>query len=70
MNEQHIKVLLKHLNSGKPINQALAIKLNWCTRLSAYIFIFKKRGMNIVDKWEVNPKTKRRYKNYYLVKNE
>lgn len=42
-----VQAIKEHLESGKGITSMQAIKLYGCTRLSAKIFILRKRGMNI-----------------------
>lgn len=47
-----------HLQKNKTITSWEAIKEYGCTRLSQYILLLRKKGMNITDTWE---HTKNRY---------
>lgn len=68
MTQSKNALVLKHLQSGRPLTSWEAIQLYRHTRLAAYIEDLKKRGYEIET--ELIPKGRTRYAVYRLKKAE
>jgi hypothetical protein len=62
---QNIQVL-KHFKQGGTLTALEAVHRFGITRLSARVYDLKNMGYRVIDSWEVNDSTGKRFKRYGL----